>query len=45
MKCARCDKKRTCSTWRNIRLCAECVRLIVEEWCVRREEYADLVKS
>ncbi len=44
-KCARCDEKRTCSLWATIWVCHPCVELIIREWNLKRQEYAELVKS
>lgn len=45
MKCSRCDENRNCSLYDRVAICAECLRLIVKEWAIRRVEFAELSRS
>lgn len=44
-RCVRCGKNRTCKVWDDVAVCEEeCIRLIVLEWFIKRQE-VDLIKT
>ena len=45
MRCARCGEQKQCFTWDSVRVCLACLRLIVREWQIQREDFAELTRS
>ena len=46
-RCARCDKNRKTQVFSvyGIRLCEQCLHLIVTEWLLKRHEIGELARS
>ena len=44
-RCSRCGHERICSMFDSTALCEGCLRQIVLEWNVKREEFGKLTES
>jgi hypothetical protein len=42
MRCARCGTEEDCETFDKLTICETCLRLVLEEWRIRKREYAEL---